>query len=218
MPTVWSEQQLALRVSRWARGRRLRRFNASLAGLQKPLHVVDLGGTVKFWEFAGWAGDAQMEITIVNLRRQPSQHPNIRFVEGDVTDVSQFANNSFDLVFSNSVIEHLYTLENQRTMAAEVQRLAPRYWIQTPNYWFPVEPHFRFIGWQWLPQRTRVAMLRRRRFGWRARTPDAERARALVEEVRLLTRRELKDLFPGARIEAERLLGLVKSWTVVKGF
>ena len=73
-------------------------------------------------------------------------------------------------------------------------------------------------GAQWLPLRVRVAILRRKRCGWRGRTPDATRARELIAEVRLMTRRELQRAFPEARIEAERLMGLVKSWTAVGGF
>ncbi len=90
--------------------------------------------------------------------------------------------------------------------------------MQTPNYWFPIEPHFQFIGWQWLPESTRVAILRRRKCGWRAKTPDPERARELVREVRLMTKRELQQLFPPARIAPERFVGLTKSWIAIGGF
>jgi hypothetical protein len=101
-------------------------------------------------------------------------------------------------------------------MAAEVRRLAPCNWVQTPNFWFPLEPHFLTPAWHWLPQRVRVALLRRRRWGWRGPCPDAEEARALVREVRLMRGRELTRLFPGATIEHEHVGPLVKSFVAVR--
>lgn len=65
-------------------------------------------------------------------------------MKGDATNLSQYSDKSFDIVFSNSVIEHLYTKENQISMAKEVNRVGKNYFIQTPNYWFPIEPHWVF--------------------------------------------------------------------------
>jgi hypothetical protein len=194
------------------------RFDALLAGLPAPIRILDIGGTNSLWEQAGYADDARFQITILNHCAQPQQHANVVPAEGDARALRGFADHSFDVVFSNSVIEHLFTRQGQAAMASEIRRVGRRYWVQTPNYWFPFEPHFHFVGWQWLPESWRVAILRRRDCGWRSKTPDLERARELVREVRLLRRHELKSLFPGARIESERMVGLVKSWIAVGGF
>jgi hypothetical protein len=130
----------------------------------------------------------------------------------------EFPTGNFDVAFSNSVIEHLFTMEHQQAMAREAARLAPAYWIQTPNYWFPIEPHFHMIGWQWMPEAWRVAMLRKRRCGWRGPLPDLEQARAAVREIRLMKKHELQRLFPSGRIWGERFAGLVKSWVAYGGF
>jgi hypothetical protein len=122
------------------------------------------------------------------------------------------------VVFSNSVIEHLFTFEAQAAMAREVTRVGRAFCVQTPNFWFPLEPHFLVPGWQWLPEAARVALIRRRACGWRGPCPDLDDARATVREVRLMRRRELERLFPGATIEEERLGGLVKSFVVHGGF
>jgi hypothetical protein len=101
-------------------------------------------------------------------------------------------------------------------MAREVRRLAPAYWIQTPNYWFPMEPHFLVPGWQYLPERVRVEILTRRGVGWMGRTPDRAKAQEVIREVRLLRQRELKRMFSDATLIPERFGGLVKSWTAAR--
>ncbi len=200
------------------RSKRFQMFEELVRPLAKPLRILDIGGTNSFWEQRGWAGHSDYQITLVNLELEESKHDNIQPAKGDATNLAEFSDSSFDIAFSNSVIEHLFTLENQRAMAREVTRVAKSYWVQTPNYWFPVEPHFHMPGWQWLPESTRVALIRRRRCGWRGPCPDLADAQAAVREVRLMKRRELAEAFPAARIVPERFCGLVKSWIVIGGF
>ncbi len=209
---------LANRVSRAMRAKRSAWFREQIAYLPRPVRILDVGGTPEFWEEAGWAGNADVDVTVVNLVKQPTKHGNVKTVVGDALDMSGYGDKSFDLVFSNSVIEHVHTLERQAQMAREIQRVSDRYWVQTPNYWFPMEPHFHFVGWQWFPEAMRVGILRRRDCGWRRKTPAIEEARESVREVRLMTRRELARLFPGAEIRSEKLLGLNKCWIVIGGF
>ena len=201
-----------------ARTRRFAQFEALAARLPRPLRILDVGGTNEFWENRGWAGRRDVHISSLNLEAHEQRHDNILALAGDATDLSRYAAGSFDIVFSNSVIEHLFTLEQQRRMAAEVQRVGKSYWVQTPNFWFPMEPHFHIPGWQWMPLDLRVSIIRRWRCGWRGPCPDPKRARDLVSEVRLMSQRELKSAFPGANVVAERFCGLVKSWIVIGGF
>lgn len=197
---------------------RFRRFEGLVSSLPRPLRILDVGGTNEFWENRGWAGRADAQIFSMNLTAEAQVHENVHPLSGDATDLSMFAEGSFDVVFSNSVIEHLFTFENQRKMAAEVQRVGKAYWVQTPNFWFPMEPHFHVPGWQWLPVALRVAMIRRWRCGWRGPYSDKEVAKRYVGEVRLLSRRELELIFPGGLLEPEKLGPFVKSWIVTKGF
>jgi hypothetical protein len=200
------------------RNRRFQLFEAFVSRLPRPLTILDVGGTNAFWEQRGWAGRDDVRIVTANLQAEPQRFDNIKPVMGDATNLAAFADRSFDVVFSNSVIEHLFNFENQRKMASEVQRVGKAYWVQTPNFWFPMEPHFHVPAWQWLPVSLRVALIRRRRCGWRGPCPDPAQARALVSELRLMRRRELRRLFPGGKVVAERFFGLVKSWTIVGGF
>jgi hypothetical protein len=200
------------------RSRRFRQFEARMELLPKPVRLLDVGGDNSFWEQRGWAGKDGVQIVTLNIAAEPKRHANIEPMVGDATDLSQFSDASFDVVFSNSVIEHLFTFDNQRRMASEVARVGKALWVQTPNYWFPIEPHFQVPGWQWMPVGMRVSMLRRWRCGWRGPCPDRERAQQLVSEIRLLRQRELQAMFPRAVLVPERFCGLIKSWTAVQGF
>ena len=200
------------------RARRFRIFEGFFAALPRPVHIIDIGGTNSFWERVGWAGQDDVQITLLNLFPQARQHANIAPVVGNATNLSDFGPGSFDVAFSNSVIEHLSTFENQRKMAAEVRRVAKAYWVQTPNFWFPIEPHFHVPGWQWMPEPVRVSMLSRWKCGWLGPCKDPLQARELVAEIRLLTCGELRDIFPEAQIMPERFAGFTKSWTAIHGF
>ena len=141
----------------------------------RPLSIIDIGGTNEFWEQRGWAEREGVTITTVNLTAQERRFDNVIPTVGDATDLSHFADGEFDLAFSNSVIEHLFTFESQQRMAAEVSRVARAYWVQTPNFWFPMEPHFLTPAWHWMPVSLRIAVLRRRGVGWMGRCPDPAR-------------------------------------------
>jgi len=102
-------------------------------------------------------------------------------------------------------------------MAAEVRRLARVYYLQRPNYWFPFEPHYRAIGYRWLPESLRAAILTRRRLRFRGPRETFDLAMRDVQTVNLLSSRQLKALFPDAEIGFERLLGWGKSLIALRG-
>lgn len=200
------------------RSRRFARFVRLLPDWSgRVLSVLDIGGTTAFWQQRGWADRADVQITLVNLRSEPQRHDNIVSLVAHATDLREFPDSSFDVVFSNSTIEHLETLDDQTAMASEVRRLAPIYWVQTPNYWFPFEPHFQFPGWQWLPVEARVRLIQRYRFGRRGPYPARDEAEMSVNEVRLITRREMSGLFPDAVMIKERIGPFVKSYVAARG-
>jgi hypothetical protein len=137
---------------------------------------------------------------------------------GDARAMPQFAAKSFDVVFSNSVIEHVGDYANQRRMADEIRRVGQRYFVQTPNKRFPIEPHFLVPWFQYLPTGTRSWLLSRFDVGWYRRMPDRAAARAEIESIQLLTRKRFSDLFPGATIRDEKFVGLTKSFVAIGGW
>ena len=205
-------------LSNRMRNRRFEFFEKLIENLPRPLKIIDIGGTSAFWKNRGWANNEESDILLINLSEEEPKYSNIRSRKGDATNLSEYDDQSFDIAFSNSVIEHLFTFENQKAMAREVQRVARAHWVQTPNYWFPMEPHFQIPGWQWLPESIRVAMLRRWSCGRRGPLSDPEKARQSIREVRLMTRKEVVECFPRSNIYAEKFFGLVKSWVAYSGF
>jgi hypothetical protein len=103
-------------------------------------------------------------------------------------------------------------------MAREVQRVAKAHWVQTPNFWFPMEPHFHVPGWQWMPTGLRASLVKRWTVGGRGPYKEPGKAMEAVKEIRLLTRGEMHTLFPTSEIWGERLGGMVKSWVAIGGW
>lgn len=199
------------------RARRFALFQHLLARLPRPVTILDIGGTEEFWKMMGYDGREDIFLTLLNLEQAPVTLLNVRSVAGDARHI-QMEDKCVDVVFSNSVIEHVGNFQAQREMAHEALRIGRRYFIQTPNRNFPLEPHFLFPFFQFLPVSIRVFFLRRFTLGWIPRTPDALKARELVEGIRLLTKREFAQLFPSASIYEERLVGLVKSFVAYGGW
>jgi hypothetical protein len=202
------------------RVRRLRLLAELINDLPQPVRVLDVGGTQHYWRLMGWLdeGKPQLEVTVINIEHPPDEFepdPRVTIVHGNGCSMPQYSAGQFDLVFSNSVIEHVGDRAARRQMADEIKRLGPRYLVQTPNKYFPIEPHFLFPLFQFLPMGVRAWLLNHFRLGWMPRRGDKERARRIVESVDLLDRREMTELFPEATLHRERF-GLVKSFTAIK--
>lgn len=99
-------------------------------------------------------------------------------------------------------------------MAEEVRRVGKNYYVQTPNYYFPIEPHWLFPFFQFFPFSIKVAMTKNFNLGNYPKAPDREMAIKRVNEVKLLTQGEMKDLFPDGQVYQEKFLGLTKSITM----
>jgi SAM-dependent methyltransferase len=149
------------------------------------------------------------EIVAIDLAPRPGpwlQGDNVTVQTADATQMP-FADGEFQVAFSNSVIEHV-PVEKWQAFADEVRRVAPRYFIQTPNRWFPVEPHYQTPFFQFLPERAQRAI--------NARVTLGHRKKGHWEHVRLLSASDMRRLFPDAEIHREKVLGLTKSLMAIK--
>lgn len=194
------------------RDRFLREFllrNAAKGGRR----ILDLGGTAHYWHRVGldFLRENKFEITVVNLTETDLGEGPFNLLVGDATALDQ-PDNAYDIVHSNSVIEHVGGADQVAAFARESRHLAPAHYMQTPNYHFPIDPHFwRMPGFHWLPESTRVSLLQRFPIATAGRLPDQENARRAVEGTRLLTIEDVRRLFPDSALRFERFAGLKKS-------
>jgi ubiquinone/menaquinone biosynthesis C-methylase UbiE len=193
-------------------------FLSLLDRLHGHLEILDIGGTQEFWSLMTGGDPGDVRVTLLNIEHQRVTSSRFVSAVGDARTMPQFGNRSFDVVFSNSVIEHVGSYDDQRRMANEVMRVGKRYFVQTPNKRFPLEPHFLFPFFQYLPSTVRAQLIHRFDIGWYKRIPSIQKAREEVDSIQLLTRRRFADLFPGATIYEEKIVGLTKSFVAFRGW
>jgi SAM-dependent methyltransferase len=182
----------------------------------RPVRILDIGGLEVYWERMNYLDTNDVHITLLNLEKNSTRSSNVVSVKGDATNLSEYKDGQFDIVHSNSVIEHLYDKANHKKMANEAMRVGRYYFVQTPNYWFPIEPHWLFPFFQWLPFGTRVFLTRHFNLGHYTKIPDKAAAKHLVSEINLITEKEMKALFPDGKVYREMFMGMKKSITMYR--
>ena len=184
------------------------RLFAGLFKIDSNTTVLDMGGGAFNWTML----PVRPKLTILDVYEHANRVPWATYVVGDGCKTG-FPDKAFDIVFSNSVIEHVGDIERQREFAAECMRCGRNFFVQTPNQWFPFDTHTLMPFAHWLPRRMFRKLVRfsPRLLLFTSDPGDLEDFRNL----HLLTRKELKQLFPGATIMEEKFLGLTKSLIAV---
>ncbi|MCL4781854.1 MAG: methyltransferase domain-containing protein [Bryobacterales bacterium] len=201
---------IVARISRHFRQRRMRRF-AELMGVDEETRILDVGGSPDTWRLLPFTP----RVTLLNIPMSIEHRDrDFHWVAGDGCALP-FASASFDIVFSNSVIEHVGDAARQRAFAQETMRVGRRYFVQTPNAGFPVEQHLFMPFLHWLPNALQRKIVERFTVWERVARPRPDQRefylRHYLDDVRLLRGRGLRALFPGAQLRKERVLGIAKS-------
>jgi hypothetical protein len=195
------------------RRRRMRAFDREFAPAA-PTRILDVGGTPFNWTLI----ETSASISLLNLEPLPKSTPladNLTALVGSGTRLD-FDADAFDVVFSNSVIEHVGDWAAQQAFARELRRLGRGLWVQTPARGFFIEPHLMGAFVHWLPLHWQRRLIRPfTLWGWVAR-PTRDRIDAFLESTRLLNAREMAELFPDCQIRRERFFGLTKSYVAVR--
>jgi hypothetical protein len=197
---------------RKARGRLLRQQIEKLADyVGRDIVVLDVGGRADYWNNVGLNRISCVHLMNYDVTELEREAPAGIFVNqvGDARDLSAHADQSVDLVHSNSVIEHVGPWQDMAAMATELMRVGRSGWVQTPAWEFPIEPHFRvpFLHWFGQPLRRRLLWMS----GPYRHMSIAER-RFHIDRINLLSKTEVRALFPDCEIYVERLV-LTKSYT-----
>lgn len=173
--------------------------------------ILDVGGYPQTWTVLPQVVE---RIDCLNLKVYPWEQEKdfpdhrITIVEGNACKLP-YTDGSYPIAFSNSVIEHVGDYEAQKAFASEILRVSPKVWVQTPAYECPIEPHYLAPFMHWYP-----AGLRRRIARWATpwgilAKPTKEEVDDMVDNTRLLTKREMRELFPDCHIMTERMLGII---------
>jgi Methyltransferase domain len=178
--------------------------------------ILDIGGSPAIWEFL----TVRPRLTILNF---PSAlEPDAKSLEHVAADgrMLPFKDGAFDIAFSNSVIEHVGTRQDQQTFAEEIARVARAYWVQTPNRGFPIEMHLMLPFIHYLPKAWQRRIVERFTV-WELLVHPSEAQRSFyiehfLSDIKLLDKSDLQQLFPDAKILSERVLGVAKSLIAVR--
>lgn len=198
------------------RKKRAALFFNKIKGNSEHLKILDLGGTINYWEDIGFLNNSiglNFEITLLNLDKVNVKHQNFKSIKGDATNLSNFKDNQFDIVFSNSLIEHLCTYKNMKLMASETMRVGKKFFVQTPNRYFPIEPHYFFPFFQFMPYNMKKFLMTKTKL-IESKKHDENSVKRAHYVIRLLSKKELKSLFPSGKIFSEKLFGLNKSFMI----
>lgn len=184
--------------------------------------ILDVGGRRDYWELLDPVYRSRIHLTILNTEEDVAREDQdkdigiaIKTVVGDGTNMPEYADGAFDLVHSNSVIEHVGLYRNMAAFAHETRRVGQAYFHQTPNFWFPLEPHYGLPFIHWLPEPTRLFLHSTINCGY-AKRASWQGAMTRVDHTRIVSRRLLTNLFPDGTHDTERFALLAKSLIVYR--
>jgi ubiquinone/menaquinone biosynthesis C-methylase UbiE len=179
--------------------------------INKSTKIIDIGGTPINWQYI----EANPNLLLVNIFMPKVLNKKFKYLVADGKQLP-FVNQAFDIAYSNSVIEHLCDFEEQLKFADEVQRIGKKYYVQTPNKYFPVEPHYITPFIHFFPKSVQKKLLRYFSIWGLITKPSKESIEKIVNEINLLGPKEMKKLFPDSKVIFERFLLMTKSIIAIK--
>jgi hypothetical protein len=201
---------------------RQKRFELLKNGIEKLIQkdhfkILDIGGDIQYWKNIGWQHPA-CKIHLLNLyESKVPENETHQFSSSVGNGLSlEYKKGDVDLIFSNSVIEHVGSYENQQIFAGEVRRVSDKYIVQTPSLWFPLEPHSLIPLFQFLPHPIRALLIMTFNINYFPKALTYKAAIIVSHSTLMFTHKRFKQLFPEAEIQVERFLGIPKSYTAIK--
>jgi len=174
--------------------KRLFKWLYTLMTPSEHVSLLDIGGPSP-----GFEETAERFDRVIVLNQEPlgwyrKRVKNVEIIQADVCRLP-FRDSSFDYIFSNATLEHISQVD-WPVVSHEVVRVAARgFFIVTPNYWFPFEPHYLLPFFQWVPESVKHFLL----FRLCVRIGFMDRANYHV--INLPSRRQLEQLFQDANVD-----------------
>jgi hypothetical protein len=182
-------------------------------GYKQP-GIIDVGGTSSYWAIIDKQFSMHFKLVICNITKAELKGKKYPSIVGNAQSLSFIKERTFDIAYSNSVIEHFPSFEEQVEMVNNIKRIAKYFFIQTPAFIFPFEPHFLFPIFHWLPRRFRIGLVLQFNLGWFQKCANKIEASHLIDSIRILRKSELKILFKDAKIIKERFFFIPKSYLI----
>jgi hypothetical protein len=213
--SIYSVYQVIFRI--W----RARWFQLFLDTIKptRQTHILDVGGYPWGWlSFEPCAHSITcLNVHAVNWETNRSSEHNICVQMGDGRKMQQINDGGYDVVFSNSVIEHVGDWHDQQAFAREVRRVGKKLWVQTPARECPLEPHYLTAFIHWLPKKAQSRLIRWCSVYGLLQRPSPAEVEQMVDSIRLLTKVEMQALFPDCEVLEEKLLFFIpKSYVAVR--
>lgn len=212
----------------WSSRFRKKRFKSienmirSLQSSKEKVKILDVGGRRDYWNLLSSEMKSKVCISIINYNNEfksesaVNESIDVKYMEGDGCNMPEFEDQSFDLVHSNSVIEHVGSLQRMADFADEVRRVGNTYYIQTPYLWFPIEPHYGLPFVHWLPGPTRAGLLSRYKLGYGGRARDYRTALMTADHTQIVDKKLMRELFPDGTLVKERFALMTKSLIMMR--
>lgn len=148
-----------------------------------------------------------------NISRIQKIYPEIDARVGDACALP-WPDKYFDVVYCNAVIEHLGNFERQKKAAAEIMRVGKKWFVTTPNRWYPYEFHMRLLFVSWLPKNT---------CNWIGQVISYNHMQKKYvhginrSDLKLMTAKELQLCFPASRIIKQRVTFMAETLICLGG-
>ena len=210
-------------IGKFFRKRRLRRFQDQLEEIyqkKKKVRIIDIGGSFDYWKLLpeSYYKKFNISIVIVNIEKKIKAKDKKKFIFADATTNlwDKIDQNKFDIMHSNSVIEHVGTYKKMQKFAENFLNFHGKYFVQTPNYFFPIEPHFMTPFFHWMPLKIQVWLVYNFQLGFMKKAKNKSDAIEIIKTCNLLKKKQFSLLFPNAFISTERFLIFNKSLIAIK--
>jgi hypothetical protein len=198
---------------------RLRALISDISRDNSSIKILDLGGSVEYWNRLGldFLRNCRAHVVVLNhidaeLKATNADNELFTSILGDACDLSEFKNGNFDLVHSNSVIEHVGNWSRMKLFAAEARRVGSSHYIQTPYFWFPIDPHYyRAPMIHWIPRPLQARLITNFSICTVGKISNLDDAYNVLDGTSLLDKKQLQILFPEADISFEVFMGIPKS-------